>query len=216
MLKIGNSGRGRIGGADRRHRDGGLSGDSWRRARFRAGVLQSLRATSEEPQDDTTSPTANTFRKRASRNPTFILRDWRQNEMKPIDPALLDLLVGIQHRLATKEPFQIISGYRTPKTNAMLHFATEGVAVHSLHLDGKAIDICVEGRSLRTVHARRRRHRCSAVASRILSAHRVASTSIFSRIRIRPWWLQPSPPSIAGLSQPPCRRASGTRAGCLR
>jgi len=81
----------------------------------------------------------------------FILRDWRENEVKPIDPALLDLLVGIHHRLGTKEPFQIISGYRTPKTNAMLHFRTEGVAAHSLHLDGKAIDICVEGRSLKNV-----------------------------------------------------------------
>jgi uncharacterized protein YcbK (DUF882 family) len=81
----------------------------------------------------------------------FILRDWRENEVKPIDPALLDLLVGIHRRLATKEPFQIISGYRTPKTNAMLHFSTEGVAVRSLHLDGKAIDICVEGRSLKNV-----------------------------------------------------------------
>jgi uncharacterized protein YcbK (DUF882 family) len=81
----------------------------------------------------------------------FILRDWRQNEVKPIDPALLDLLVGIHNRLGTKEPFQIISGYRTPKTNAMLHIQTEGVAVHSLHLDGKAIDICVEGRSLKNV-----------------------------------------------------------------
>ena len=81
----------------------------------------------------------------------FILRDWRQNEVKPIDPALLDLLVGIRHRLATSQPLQIISGYRSPKTNAMLHFATEGVAVHSLHLDGKAIDICVEGRSLKNV-----------------------------------------------------------------
>jgi uncharacterized protein YcbK (DUF882 family) len=80
-----------------------------------------------------------------------ILRDWRQNEVKPIDPALLDLLVGIHHRLGTKQPFQIISGYRTPKTNAMLRFRTEGVAAHSLHLDGKAIDICVEGRSLANV-----------------------------------------------------------------
>jgi uncharacterized protein YcbK (DUF882 family) len=81
----------------------------------------------------------------------FILRDWRQNELKPIDPALLDLLAGIHHRLETREPFQIISGYRTPQTNAALHFRTEGVAVHSLHLDGKAIDICVEGRSLKNV-----------------------------------------------------------------
>jgi len=81
----------------------------------------------------------------------FILRDWRQNEVKAIDPALLDLLAGIHNRLGTKEPFQIISGYRTPQTNAMLHIQTEGVAVHSLHLDGKAIDICVEGRSLKNV-----------------------------------------------------------------
>jgi uncharacterized protein YcbK (DUF882 family) len=82
----------------------------------------------------------------------FILRDWRQNEVKPIDPALLDLLVGIHNRLETKTPFNIVSGYRSPKTNAMLHFRTEGVAVHSLHLDGKAIDICVPGRSLSNVH----------------------------------------------------------------
>ncbi len=80
-----------------------------------------------------------------------ILRDWRENEVKPIDPALLDLLAGIHRRLDTKQPFQIISGYRTAKTNAILHVRTEGVAVRSLHLDGKAIDICVEGRSLKNV-----------------------------------------------------------------
>ena len=80
-----------------------------------------------------------------------ILRDWRQNEVKAMDPALLDLLVGIHGRLETSQPFQIISGYRTPKTNAMLRSSSEGVAAHSLHLDGKAIDICVEGRSLANV-----------------------------------------------------------------
>ena len=87
----------------------------------------------------------------ALREIDHILRDWRENEVKPIDPALLDLLAGIHHRLETSQPFQIISGYRTPKTNAMLHIRTEGVAVRSLHLDGKAIDICVEGRSLKNV-----------------------------------------------------------------
>jgi len=81
----------------------------------------------------------------------FILRDWRQNEVKPIDPALLDLLAGIHGRLETNQPFAIVSGYRTPKTNAMLHIQSEGVSVHSLHLDGKAIDICVQGRSLKNV-----------------------------------------------------------------
>lgn len=78
----------------------------------------------------------------------YILRDFRANEVKPIDPALLDLLVQIQHRLSTAEPFQVISGYRSPVTNAMLHANSEGVAVHSLHLEGKAIDITVPGRSL--------------------------------------------------------------------
>ncbi len=78
----------------------------------------------------------------------YILRDFRANEIKPIDPALLDLLVGVQHRLGTSQPFQVISGYRSPITNAMLHANGEGVAVHSLHIDGKAIDVCVEGRGL--------------------------------------------------------------------
>ena len=81
----------------------------------------------------------------------YILRDFRANEIKPIDPALLDLLSKIQTRLGTSESFQIISGYRSPLTNAMLHSNSEGVAVHSLHIDGKAIDICVPGRSLAQV-----------------------------------------------------------------
>ncbi|WP_333649995.1 DUF882 domain-containing protein [Candidatus Binatus sp.] len=78
----------------------------------------------------------------------YLLRDFRANEVKPIDPALLDLLTRIQSRLSTAEPFQVISGYRSPVTNAMLHANSEGVAVHSLHLEGKAIDISVPGRSL--------------------------------------------------------------------
>jgi len=78
----------------------------------------------------------------------YILRDFRANEVKPIDPALLDLLTRIQHRLGINEPFQVISGYRSPVTNAMLHANSEGVAVHSLHLQGKAIDITLKGRSL--------------------------------------------------------------------
>jgi uncharacterized protein YcbK (DUF882 family) len=78
----------------------------------------------------------------------YILRDFRANEIKPIDPMLLDLLAGIHKRIGTSQPFQVVSGYRSPLTNAMLHSNSEGVAVHSLHIDGKAIDICVEGRSL--------------------------------------------------------------------
>jgi uncharacterized protein YcbK (DUF882 family) len=81
----------------------------------------------------------------------YILRDFRRNEIKPIDPKLLDLLVALRHKLDTKADVDVISGYRSPITNAMLHARSEGVASHSLHVDGKAIDIRVPGRELALV-----------------------------------------------------------------
>jgi len=78
----------------------------------------------------------------------FILRDFRANEIKAIDVALLDLLHRLHASLDTSEPFHVISGYRTAATNAMLHSASEGVALHSLHIEGMAIDIRVPGRDL--------------------------------------------------------------------
>ena len=78
----------------------------------------------------------------------YILRDFRANEIKPIDPRLLDLLYTINRRLYTPEPFDIISGYRSPATNAMLAGRSEGVARHSMHIQGKAADIRVPGRPL--------------------------------------------------------------------
>jgi uncharacterized protein YcbK (DUF882 family) len=77
-----------------------------------------------------------------------LLRDFRVNEIKPIDPRLLDLLYELNTRLGTDQPFHVISGYRTPETNAMLHErggAQSGVATHSLHMEGQAIDIRVPG-----------------------------------------------------------------------
>jgi uncharacterized protein YcbK (DUF882 family) len=77
-----------------------------------------------------------------------LLRDFRANKIKPIDPGLLDLLFQLNDELGTDQPFHVISGYRTPETNNMLHErggATSGVATHSLHMDGKAIDIRVPG-----------------------------------------------------------------------
>jgi uncharacterized protein YcbK (DUF882 family) len=77
-----------------------------------------------------------------------LLRDFRANAVKPIDPALLDLLFELNGVLGTDQPFHVISGYRTPETNAMLQErggAHSGVASHSLHIEGKAIDIRVPG-----------------------------------------------------------------------
>jgi len=78
-----------------------------------------------------------------------LLRDFRTNEVKPITPALLDLLNRVQKKLGTREPFHVISAYRSPETNKTLHTQTSGVANHSLHMDGLAIDVRVPGRDLR-------------------------------------------------------------------
>jgi len=78
----------------------------------------------------------------------YILRDFRANQIKPIDRRLLDLLCALNQRLDTSQPFDVISGYRTPATNAMLAARSEGVAAHSLHMVGQAIDIRVPGRGL--------------------------------------------------------------------
>lgn len=77
-----------------------------------------------------------------------ILRDHRTGEVLPIDTALMDLLYSLNRRLASDAPFGVISGYRSPATNARLRGAGAGVAVHSLHTVGRAIDIRLPGRSL--------------------------------------------------------------------
>jgi uncharacterized protein YcbK (DUF882 family) len=70
-----------------------------------------------------------------------VLRDWRTGEVHEIDPALLDLLHALAAETGTSEPFHVICGYRSPKTNSMLASKSNGVASKSLHLVGKAIDI---------------------------------------------------------------------------
>lgn len=57
-----------------------------------------------------------------------LLRDFRSGDVGTIDPALLDLLHNLRERTGTQRPFQIISGYRSPSTNQMLHERSSGVA----------------------------------------------------------------------------------------
>lgn len=74
-----------------------------------------------------------------------VMRDHRSNETHDIDPRLLDQLHQLNGLVGAAAPYQIISGYRSPATNAMLHAQSEGVATHSLHMDGRAIDIRMQG-----------------------------------------------------------------------
>lgn len=80
-----------------------------------------------------------------------LLRDHRTNDVHPIDRRLLSVLDDLHGRLDTREPFEVISGYRSPATNATLVSTTSGVSPTSLHVVGMAIDIRVPGRPLRAV-----------------------------------------------------------------
>lgn len=77
-----------------------------------------------------------------------ILRDHRTDKAAEIDTGLFDLLHSLRTNLDSNSPFHIISGYRSPATNAMLRSHSSGVAKKSLHMAGKAIDINLPGRSL--------------------------------------------------------------------
>jgi uncharacterized protein YcbK (DUF882 family) len=69
------------------------------------------------------------------------MRDQRTGEVAHIDTKLLDLLFSIHTGLDTSEPFHIMSGYRSPETNDLLRKKGWAIAKHSLHENGKAIDI---------------------------------------------------------------------------
>jgi uncharacterized protein YcbK (DUF882 family) len=77
-----------------------------------------------------------------------LLRDHRTGEAHPIDPALFDQLHALQSIAGSAEAFRVISGYRSPHTNAMLRSRSTGVAKASLHLEGRAIDVRLPGVAL--------------------------------------------------------------------
>ena len=81
-----------------------------------------------------------------------LLRDHRNNEVAQIDPKLLFLLDQVSNAVGGDSVVHIISGYRSPASNRLLAEKTGGVARHSLHLDGKAIDVRIPGRDLAALH----------------------------------------------------------------
>ncbi|HHJ35068.1 MAG TPA: DUF882 domain-containing protein [Gammaproteobacteria bacterium] len=71
----------------------------------------------------------------------YLLRDHRTGDIHTMDSNLLELLNRLHDKVDTKKPFQVISGFRSAKTNAALRKKSDGVAKKSLHMQGKAIDI---------------------------------------------------------------------------
>lgn len=80
-----------------------------------------------------------------------IMRDHRTGDIHPIDPKLIDTLARLQKRCNCSQPINLLSGYRSPKTNAMLRRTTSGVAKNSYHLKGQAADIQMPGSSTKRV-----------------------------------------------------------------
>jgi uncharacterized protein YcbK (DUF882 family) len=80
------------------------------------------------------------------------LRDWRTNEKIVINPKLFDVMHKMSTSLETKKPFEIICGYRTSKTNQSLRRTNSGIAKHSRHLTGDAIDFHAPGVCLKDLY----------------------------------------------------------------
>jgi uncharacterized protein YcbK (DUF882 family) len=74
-----------------------------------------------------------------------LLRDFRTDTLYPIDAGVLDRLHLLQAAAGSNEPFQVICGYRSPATNQALRRASSGVAEHSLHMEGRAVDVRLPG-----------------------------------------------------------------------
>jgi uncharacterized protein YcbK (DUF882 family) len=114
-----------------------------------------------------------------------LLRDFRLDQEKAIDPNLFDLLHELGGTLETDQPYHIISGYRSPETNAMLRARGgdhTGVASSSLHMVGKAVDIRLPGVKLE--------HLRSAAASLKLGGVGFYPSSHFVHVdtgRVRYW-----------------------------
>jgi uncharacterized protein YcbK (DUF882 family) len=92
-----------------------------------------------------------------------VLRDYRNGEEHVIDPKLLDMLNLLHRTLDSSAPFSVISGYRSPATNAVMHERSAGVAAHSLHMQGMAIDIRLGDRDLKDLHTVARGMRAGGV-----------------------------------------------------
>jgi len=81
------------------------------------------------------------------------MRDWRTNQLKVIDPRTVDIATAAHRLMDTNEPYMMLSGYRSPQTNAMLRSRSRGVAKNSLHMQGMAADLRLKSRSVPQIYA---------------------------------------------------------------
>jgi uncharacterized protein YcbK (DUF882 family) len=78
----------------------------------------------------------------------LFMRDWRTGDTIKMDLRTVDIMAASHRLLDANEPYMLLSGYRSPKTNAMLRSKSSGVAKNSLHLKGQAADLRLDSRSV--------------------------------------------------------------------
>ncbi len=76
------------------------------------------------------------------------MRDWRTNDVIGIDTRTIDIMAAAHNLMDVNEPYMLLSGYRSPQTNAMLRSRSRGVAKNSLHMKGQAADLRLASRSV--------------------------------------------------------------------
>lgn len=86
--------------------------------------------------------------KDAVKEVNYFMRDWRTDGVKSIDLRTVDIMAASHNLLDVNEPYMLLSGYRSPKTNAMLRSRSRGVAKNSLHMRGQAADLRLSSRSV--------------------------------------------------------------------
>ncbi len=84
----------------------------------------------------------------ALREITLFMRDWRNGKQIQIDNRTIDIMAATHNLLDVTEPYMLLSGYRSPETNAMLRSRSSGVARNSLHMRGQAADLRLSSRSV--------------------------------------------------------------------
>jgi len=99
----------------------------------------------------------------AVRDINWILRDHDTDEIRPMNAGVLDLLGMLRDRLDTSDPFLVVCGYRSPATNHRLWLEHAGVAKHSYHIKGMAIDLRSEGRTIEQIRDAALSLRCGGV-----------------------------------------------------
>jgi len=87
----------------------------------------------------------------AVREVSLFMRDWRSGTAVNIDTRTIDIVTASRNILEVTEPFMLLSGYRSPETNAMLRAGSSGVARNSLHMRGQAADLRLETRSVNQI-----------------------------------------------------------------